>query len=101
VNYKYKTEPDQQISIETDKQTEKFDILVDEKLIADPNLIRVIMNTFPGCTDTVNQFLHMITHIQSNEYRFFYDKMAVFVKIFDNKYLIESYEAKKRITKED
>jgi len=96
LNYDYKEIPDQRITITMNNTSKQFDILIDDKLTDRPDIKRDIMNTFPDCAESVNQFLHMITYMRFNEARFYFDKMAVFLKIVGNKYSIDTYEAKNK-----
>jgi hypothetical protein len=90
----YEMKPDQKITIAMNNIAQRYDILVDGKVVENPVRKRNIMMTFPSCSESVNQFINMITHNIPNESRFYFDKMAVFVKTAGNKYTIESYEAK-------
>lgn len=90
----YKSEPDQKITITMNNMAQRFDVLVDGKVVQEAAQKRDIMMTFPGCTESINQFLAMITHNIPNESRFYFDQMAVFIKTVGTKYTIENYEAK-------
>lgn len=94
LSYNYDTKPEQKIVITKNLIAQRFDVSVDNEPAENPVFKRDIMSTFPGCTESVNQFLTMITHTQSNESRFYYDKKCVFVKTAGNKYIIDTYEAK-------
>lgn len=96
ISYNYETTPDQRITITRNNISQRFDILVDGKMLDMLELERDITATFPGCIESVSHFLQIITHPRLNEARFYFDKMAVVVRIIGDKYLIESYEAKKQ-----
>jgi hypothetical protein len=94
LKFDYNTQPDQRITITMNNMAQRFDVLLDGKTTENPELKRDIMTTFPGSSESINEFLSMITHNTPNEFRFYFDRMAVFVKIVGNKYTIENHEAR-------
>jgi len=94
LKFDYETKPEQKITITLNYLTLRYDVLVDDKAVDSKDIIRDIMMTFPCCTESVNEFLNMITHSIPNEYRIYFDRMAVFVKTTGNRYTIENYEAR-------
>jgi len=94
MNYSYVEKPDQKFSIVKNNISQRFDIFEDKIPIDEPVLKNDLMKTFVNGTEVVNQFLEKITHTRTNEFRFFFDQMCIFVKISGNKYFIETYKAR-------
>jgi hypothetical protein len=94
VSYSYSAKPEQKFTIVKNNVSQRYDIYEDRTPLVNPVLKLDMISIFVHGIESVNKFLEMITHTRTNECRFFFDKMCIFVKISGNKYIIETYPAK-------
>ncbi len=94
VCHSYEKTPEQKLTIAKDNITQRYEIFIDGTPEADPGLRLDMIDIFVKGMESVNTFLELITHTRTNECRFFFDQMCIFVKNAGNKCIIETYPAK-------